>query len=63
MNYVRKIARNNMKQKQGNNEINLAWRSRQIKKYGVKDWCKLFNKSQNIKNKASRMTPKTAYYI
>lgn len=32
MNYVRKIARNNMKQKQGNNEINLAWRSRQIKK-------------------------------
>jgi hypothetical protein len=36
--YIRKIARNILKAKQGSNKIRNLWRSFQIKRYGIKAW-------------------------
>ena len=60
--YDRKILRNALKKKQGNNHIREIWRRMQIKKYGVNRWCFLYNESQN-KGKENRITPKTAFEI
>lgn len=63
MNFERKVNRNKLKKAQQNNKIQQAWRYYQIKKYGIKKWCDMFNASKNIKNKSERVTPKTAYYV
>lgn len=63
MGFERKVNRNKLKKAQGNNKIQKAWRYYQIKKYGIGKWCKMYNKSKNIKNKEERVTPETAYYV
>lgn len=63
MSFERKVNRNKLKKAQENNKIQKAWRYYQIEKYGAKKWCNLYNKSKNIKNKASQATPSTAFYF
>lgn len=63
MNIDRKINRNKLKKAQGNNKIKNNWRAYQISKYGIKEWCKIYNASTNIKDKGNKVTPKTAYNV
>ncbi len=63
MSFERKVNRNKLKKAQRNNKIQKAWRYYQIEKYGIGEWCKLHNKSKNIKNKEERVTPETARYV
>ncbi len=63
MNIERKINRNKLKKAQGNNKIRISWREYQINKYGIRKWCKLYNKSQKVRNKEERVTPQTAFYV
>ena len=63
MSIERKLNRNKLKNAHKNNKINKAWREYQINKYGIQSWCEKFNNSKNIKNKASKATPDTAYYV
>lgn len=49
--YDRKILRNALKKKQGNNHIREIWRRIQIKKYGALIWNYLYKASQR-KSKA-----------
>lgn len=59
----RKVNRNKLKIAQQNNKISKNWRTYQINKYGIQDWCNKYNQSQKIKNRANKATPSTAYYV
>lgn len=63
MNIRRKINRNKLKNAQQNNKINNNWREYQISKYGINKWCKIYNDSQKVKNKANKATKGTAFYV
>lgn len=63
MSIERKINRNKLKKAYKNNKINKAWREYQINKYGIKNWCKKFNKSKKVTNKVNKATPDTACYV
>lgn len=58
----RDIQRNFLKKYQGNNKINKTWRDFQIKKYGLEQYVKMYNKNQG-KHKSRRITPSTAYQV
>lgn len=59
---TRKIARNMAKKSQGNNRIRRKWREFQIKRYGIKEWCKMYNDSSKH-SKANYITPENALKI
>lgn len=59
----RKINRNKLKKAYENNKISKAWRTYQINKYGIQEWCKKYNDSQKVKNNANKATRGTAYII
>lgn len=63
MSIERKTNRNKLKNAQKNNKINKAWREYQINKYGIKIWCRKFNDSRKLTNKANKATPETAHFI
>ena len=63
MSIERKTNRNKLKKAYKKNKINKAWREYQINKYGIQNWCKKFNDSKKVTNKASKVTPGTAYYV
>lgn len=59
----RKVNRNKLKKAQQNNKINKSWRTYQISKYGIQEWCNKYNQSQKTKNRTNKATPSTAYYV
>lgn len=63
MSICRKVNRNKLKKVYKSNKINRGWREYQINKYGIDDWCKKYNDSKKVTNKASKATPGTAYYV
>lgn len=63
MNIERKVNRNKIKKAHKNNKIREVWRFYQIEKYGIQEWCKMYNKSTNIKDRANKVTPENAHYI
>lgn len=63
MSICRKVNRNKLKKAYKSNKINRGWREYQINKYGIDDWCKKYNDSKKVTNKANKATPATAYYV
>lgn len=63
MSVDRKINRNKLKNAYKSNKINRGWREYQINKYGIQNWCKKFNSSRKINNKANKVAPDTAYHV
>lgn len=63
MSIDRKVNRNKFKNAYKNNKINKAWREYQISKFGINNWCKKYNNSKNVSNKANKATPQTAFFI
>ena len=63
MSIDRKVKRNKLKNAYKNNKINRAWREYQINKLGVNNWCKQYNNSKKVSNKADKATSKTAFFI
>lgn len=63
MSICRKVNRNKLKKAYKSNKINRGWREYQINKYGIDDWCKKYNDSKKVTNKANKATPGTAYYV
>lgn len=59
---TRKIARNMAKKSVGSNKIRRTWRKFQIERYGVKEWCKMYNKC-NCNSKKSYITPREAMRV
>lgn len=53
----RKIERNMMKIENQNNKIRTKWRLSQIHKYGISNWCRMYNHSA-CNNKCNYITPK-----
>lgn len=53
---MRKIRRNILKNKLGTNKIARTWRNMQIKKFGVSEWCRIYN-ACNVNSKEYYVTP------
>lgn len=51
MSFSRKVERNQLKFEQKNNKIRAAWRTKQIRKYGVQNWVDLWNKNHTSKKR------------
>lgn len=61
MSITRQIERNKLKIKQQNNKIRKSWRIKQINKYSIEGYCKIYNK--NNPKKQDKLTPKEVYLV
>ena len=61
MSTTRTIQRNKIKNEQQNNKIRKAWRIFQVEKYGIQDYCDMYNK--NNKNKINLLKPVDVYMV
>ena len=61
MSTTRTIQRNKIKNEQQNNKIRKAWRISQVEKYGIQDYCDMYNK--NNKNKINKLKPVDVYMV
>lgn len=61
MSIERTIQRNKIKNEQQNNKIRKVWRIFQVEKYGIQDYCDMYNK--NNKNKINKLKPVDVYMV
>lgn len=61
MSTTRTIQRNRLKNSQQSNRIRKAWRIFQVEKYGIQDYCDMYNK--NNKNKMNKLKPVDVYMV
>lgn len=61
MSIERTIQRNKIKNEQQNNKIRKEWRIFQVEKYGIQDYCDMYNK--NNKNKINKLKPVDVYKV
>ncbi len=72
MSVLRQIKRNKLKLRQQNNKIRKAWRSKQIEKYSIQEYCDLINKNNSkikkvngkkVRITRNKLTPSEAYMV
>ena len=61
MSTTRTIQRNRLKNSQQSNRIRKAWRIFQVEKYGIQDYCYMYNK--NNKNNKNKIKPVDVYMV
>ena len=61
MSTTRTIQRNRLKNSQQSDRIRKAWRTFQVNKYAIQDYCDMYNK--NSKNKINKLKPVDVYKV
>lgn len=61
MSTTRTIQRNRLKNSQQSDRIRKAWRTFQVNKYAIQDYCDMYNK--NNKNKINKLKPVDVYKV
>ena len=61
MSIERNIQRNKIRNKHQNETIRKAWRTFQVNKYAIQDYCDMYNK--NNKNKINKLKPVDVYMV